>query len=318
MEFSREVYQLIVRHAGTRSDLLSLCLVSRDFQREAEKALYNTLHLRGQARTISVCDILSRTSRLALHVEALSLYVEGSDGYRDEEDRENDSSDESRSESSYGDEFWDAVAASLRQTNKLRFLSVYLERISDTARAWILDGCTFQLLTFHSDFEWDSHLDMFLRSQTALNDVYLVDYRALAASKSSKVSLEDIHPSLPALSTLECSFSEAVVAFAPRRPLVRVKTCFSRVKVEEKRVELRELLDSLQRSQKPLRALDLADESYDSAFTRELVTSVSHAFSANNDLRYLGTLVFPVGTEEASCLFVLRSSCKTDTSRCVS
>ncbi|KAI0698115.1 hypothetical protein BC835DRAFT_1269370 [Cytidiella melzeri] len=295
MEFSQEVYHLIVKHVGTRSDLLSLCVVSKRFQKEAERALYNTLQLRGKTRTVSICDVLSYTPRLAFLVEALSIFVDSGNEHQDDEAS---GGSETCSESSYSDEFWSKVAAALRQTVKMRFFSVYLERVEDTSLSWILDGCTFQLHTFHSDFEWDSHLETFLDSQIVLRDLYVADYRNLGSSDTSHVAMDNTRPSLPALSVLECTFCEAAVALVPGRPVLRLKTCFSKTKAEEKRAELRELLANLRHSQKPLRALDLADESYRSNFTLELITSIDRTFSGRCELRYLGTLVFPVDAKE--------------------
>lgn len=296
MELSQEVYNLIVRHVGTRSDLLSLCTVSKRFQKEAEKALYNTLHLRGYTRSVTICDVLRRTPRVALFVEALSIFVDG--GGEDEDDDESDTS----SHSSYSEDFWDIVAAALRQTSRLRFLSVYLERVDDASHAWVLDDCTFQLRTFHSDFEWDSHLERFLRSQTALTDLYLADYRATSCSATACALRDDMRPSLPSLSLLECTFSEAAVSLIPGRPVQRVKTCFSKSKIDEKRIELRVLLASIRRSKKPLRTLDLADVSYQSAFTLEMISTIDRVLSGKHRLQYLGTLVYPVDPKEVSCV----------------
>ena len=298
MELSQEVYSIIVRHVGARSDLNSLCRVSKRFRREAEKALYNTLHLRGQARSVSICNVLNHTPRLALLVEALSVFVEGGDS--EEDDEEDDSDIDMGSESSYSDDFWTTVASALRQTTKLRFLSVYLERVGQSQHAWILDGCTFQLRTFHSDFDWDHHLETFLRSQTTLHDLYLADYMTPGCPASSRTPFYNTSPPLPSLSMLECTLSEAAVALVPGRPVERVKTCFSKTKLEDKRAELRALLLGLRRSKKPLRTLDLADDVYQSSFTLELVAAIDRILAGKHKLRYLGTLVYPVDPSEVS------------------
>lgn len=287
MELSQEVYRLIVRHVGTRPDLLSLCTVSKPFQKVAERALYNTLHLRGYTRSMTVCQVLNSNPRLATLVEALSIFV-ADDDFDQEEDESCD--EQSSKSSSFVDQYWDVVAVALKQTTKLRFLSVYFEQVSDTSHAHVLEGCMFQLRTFHSDFEWDHYLASFLGTQSSLSDLYLSDYRSEQHSAgSSPVAL----PLLPKLSFLECAFSEAALAFVPGRPVLRVKTCFSRTKVEEKRAELRDLLAALKCSRKPLRSLDLADESYEPLFTLDILTMLAGTFP-NSTLRYLGTLVFPV------------------------
>lgn len=285
MQLSREVYQLIVRNISTRADLITLCTVSKRFQQEAERALYNTLHLRGSSRTMRVCRLLNTTPRLSRLVEALSIFVAGDVSGEDEEEEEADP---------IPDDFWDAVASALREVKKLRFLSVYFEQIHDTAQAWVLDSCQFQLRTFHCDFEWDQHLATFLRSQTDIVDLYLADYR-----KDIRLDLPSTHCrshvlAMSKLSMLECTFSEAALALIPGRPVIRVKTCFSRIDEDEKQAEMGELVAKLGLSRRPIRSIDLGDESYDEDSTLQLLTSMGVAFSRFSELRYLGTLVLPV------------------------
>ena len=99
---------------------------------------------------------------------------------------------------------------------------------------------------------------------------------------------------LPKLAVLECTFSEAARSLVPGRPVVRVKTCFTHSKLEEKREELRAIVAALRRSRKRLRALDIADSSYTPEFTLELLASLTADGVLCADLRYVGTLVFPV------------------------
>ncbi|EKM48963.1 uncharacterized protein PHACADRAFT_265947, partial [Phanerochaete carnosa HHB-10118-sp] len=297
MELSREVYSLIVKNVATRADLLALCFVSRRFRHEAQRALYNTLQLRGYTRIMAVCRLLNTTPRLSLLVEALSLFLadERPCGSDSEDEEENDSeSEDPPAGPPHG--FWEAVAAALRKLDRLRFLSVYFEQVQETAQAWILSGSKFQLQTFHCDFDWDQHLVSFLHSQSGIVDLYLADYR-------KDIVLDVLGPGpnpLPALLTmsqlaiLECTFSEAAVALVPGRPVMRVKTCFSRSGEDEKRAEMRELLSKLKASHRSLCALDLADESYTEDFSLEFLALMSSTFSCLSELRYLGTLVLPI------------------------
>jgi hypothetical protein len=295
MEFSRELYHLIVRNVTSRSDLFTLCTVSKHFQQEAERALYNTLHLRGYARTMDVCRILSSAHRVSALVDALSVFIADD---RSEDDAESE-------HTSIPPGFWDVIASALQQVRKLRFLSMHFEHVRDTAQAWVLSGCTFQLHTFHCEFEWDGDLAAFLYSQKDLTDLYLVDYRSNAmfdpdrkdSSRPSSLAL-----ALPKLAMLECTFSEAAMALVPGRPVVRVKTCFSSSENDEKRAEMNQLLTKLRLSRKALRALDLADESYTEDFSLEILTHMGGgAFPHFSELRYLGTLVLPVDGRKA-CL----------------
>lgn len=303
MELSREVYQLIVRHVGNRSDLCSLARVSKAFQRAAEPSLYNTLLMRDPRQTVKLCSILSSQDRLAILVEALTVFALAREDREDEEeDVEGKGSEED--DIWLPEDFWVSLAAALRHLSHLRFFNIHID--GESTRAWILRGCEFQLRAFHSDFAWDSDLVEFLNSQSVLMDLYLADYTAnLPGIRQGEEEEEDnavptpttstIHPhSLSKLSAIECSFTDAMAALVPGRPVTRIKTCFSREDTSGKTSELSQLLAALQRSTGPLRSLDLADSSYTEEFSlavlREIVPRLPN-------LRYLGTLVLPIGLE---------------------
>lgn len=271
MELSKEAYQLIVKHTGNKSDLCSLARVSKSFQHAAERALYNTLYMHDPAATASLCDLLTTHDRLSILVEALTVFAEADEGLPDA--------------------YWHTLARVLRKTVRLRFFNLHIDGAS--AHAWILDGCLFRLRTFHCDLEWDTDLISFLNGQHDLDDLYIADFDSHEHPHSPSQSSLDRH-SLRALSTLECSFSEAVRALVPGRPVVRLKTCFSRQQVPEKKEELSQLLTSLRQSSAPVRSLDLADSSYTEDFSLTILADIVKWLP---DLRYLGTLVLPVGKE---------------------
>ncbi|KAH8082463.1 hypothetical protein BXZ70DRAFT_901071 [Cristinia sonorae] len=295
MQLSLETYSLIVKYVAGRGNLASLCRVSKAFQKAAERKLYNTLDLRGFTRTASVCRLLASTSRLAALVEALSIH------YSDEiEDSEYSDEDESvYSDSADIDAYWDDVACALRNTTKLKHLNIYVEGGDEAAHSWILNNCTFQLHSFHCDLPWDTHLSSFLDTQTELSDLYILDFRSSSDPSNEISSLSPPRvSSLPNLSTLECTFMEAATALSPGRPITRLKTCFSRSQITEKREEMRDLFSKLRKSCKPLRSLDIADSSYTQEFSMELLNTVVNTFANTNNLCYLGTLVLPVGGRE--------------------
>ncbi|KAI0783468.1 hypothetical protein C8Q75DRAFT_435166 [Abortiporus biennis] len=289
-ELSQEAYILIGRYVGNRADLATLCQVSKGFQHATERLLWNTLNLRDPEDTISICRILSTTPRVACLVDALSIAAT------------EEASDSEESVEALPDDYWDTVAAALRRMTRLRFLTVHLEGASDASMAWILDGCTFQLRNFHCDFTWDNHLLTFLNGQTQLCDLYIIDFKENTSDDNA--SPFDIH-SLPKLSILECTFTEAVTALVPNRPVVRVKTCFSKSGLEDKREEMKDLLAKLRLSRKHIRSLDLADASYNPDFSLELLAAVVNTFSTSNYLRYLGTLVLPIDGRERLSFYAL-------------
>ncbi|KAJ7651925.1 hypothetical protein B0H17DRAFT_958106 [Mycena rosella] len=228
------------------------------------------------------------------------------------------------------DGYWAAVAGALRNATRLRHLTIDIADPADAGTAWVLDECVFQLRTFYCDFDWDEALRAFLATQHQLHDLSLRDYRELALDAPDDGQPADTHdttepshtlesdippathdtisihttlpqpipapaPALPQLDTLECTFSEAAVALIPGRPLARLKTCFSRPDLAGKRAELAALLAALRISARPLRALDLADAAYTEAGAMELLHRISHTPATARELRYLGTLVLPVG-----------------------
>ncbi|KAJ6483275.1 hypothetical protein C8R45DRAFT_1054018 [Mycena sanguinolenta] len=312
MDVSLEAYCNIVRSVARRSDIAALCGVNRAFRNAAERALYNTLIF--SDKDPRLCMTLAISPRIASLVVALTVQVRRrQDGGQETSDSDSDSP------------YWAAVAGALRNTTRLRHLTIDISDPVDCASAWVLDGCTFQLHTFHCEFDWDHMLCAFLGTQSQLYDLSLRDYRepespqaaAEAHNPVSSTGIDDPNsvttrtdksiPShnttpksttsliIPALTTLECTFSEATVMLVPGRPLSRLKTCFSRSDSVGKRAELMALFGALRRSRVPLRALDLADVSYTESGAMELLHRIVHTQITSSELRYLGTLALPIG-----------------------
>ncbi|KAJ8521725.1 hypothetical protein ONZ45_g1629 [Pleurotus djamor] len=303
MELSLEAYRNIVNYVGNRSDIATLCRVSKGFQYVAQRALYNTLYLRNVHSTISVCHTLSTSPRLAGLVDALTVSLSDK-----EQDNDSDSGDGSQSRAGLDEEenapsitdFWEAIASALRITSRLRYLNIHINS-SAASVAWILQGCAFRLRGFHCDLDWDLDLVTFLNTQTDLDDLYILDYQEDTPSTvSSSPSLRLLSTALPNLSTLECTFSEAAVAIVPGRPITHLKSCFSRTVIEEKHAEMSLLFSKIRHSSRRLRALDIADSSYTEPFSMELLRHVIRTKATVSELRYLGTLVLPIGGQEVT------------------
>ncbi|KAH8106377.1 hypothetical protein DFH11DRAFT_1516667 [Phellopilus nigrolimitatus] len=293
MELSREAYQLIIRNVSSRSDLCSLARVSKSFQNAAERALYNTLFMDDPELTVELCDTLSAGDLRATFVDALTIFVTSS-ADRDDEDQQSNG---------LPGEYWNRLAAALRRMTRLRFFNLHIDH--NPSYAWILSGCIFKLHSFHCDLAWDANLVKFLNTQDKLRDLYLADYASTTPPTSQPEgetvlpvippATVTLHPdSLRALSTIECSFIDAISALVPGRPVVRVKTCFSREDALEKTAELLNLGTSLRRSSMRVCSLDLADGSYTEDFSLTMLNEVARRLP---ELRYLGTLVLPVGLE---------------------
>lgn len=298
MELSLEAYRNIVNNIGSRADIATLCRVSKGFRNVAERSLYNTLYMRDVRDTISLCNTLTRQPRIAVLVDALTIFL--SDDNSDSDDDESESQTEAEEERPpLPDDYWSSVAGALAKMTRLRYLNIHVNNNMDKATAWILNDCTFHLRRFHCDLDWDQHLVAFLNTQTDLDDLYIIDYNETSSVTPTNVAPSpslflDDH-SLPNLSTLECTFSEAAIAIVPGRPITHLKTCFSRSEISEKRTEMDLLFSKIKLSTRPIRSLDIADSSYNETFSMELLSTIVHTnATTTSDLRYLGTLVLPI------------------------
>ena len=286
MELSLDAYRSIVKHVGSRADLSTLCRVNKGFQLAAERALYNTIHASNAWDSSGMCSLFAKAPRLAAMVEALTLVV------GDEDDGDSGPS----SKVCLPNDFWPTVSKALHHTTGLRFLNLHLENAGNAAQAWILNGTAFRLRSFHCDLQWDADLVSFLNSQPDIDDLYIVDYSwpEDTAQASTSISLPLDPGALPNLSTLQCTFAEAACALVPTRPISRLKTCFSKTRLPEKREELLLLFSKLTETTHPLHSLDIADSDYSDSFSMELLASVVSLQNQVHDLRYLGTLVLPI------------------------
>lgn len=312
MELSLEAYRNIVKNVGNRADIATICRVSKGFQYVGERALYNTLYMRDVHDTISLCGTLANQPRLAVLVDALTVFL--SDGEQDSDDDSEPHDEPEETPSPLPENYWSSIADALTKTTRLRYLNIHVNHDSDKAMAWIFNRCTFRLRRFHCDLDWDHNLVAFLNAQVDLDDLYIIDYNEISSATPENEStngslLLDTH-SLPNLSTLECTFSEAAIAIVPGRPITHLKTCFSRSELSEKRAEMALLFSKIKLSTRALRSLDIADSSYNETFSMELLSSVIHSSATTTDLRYIGTLVLPIiGNEVRSRPFNINHYC---------
>jgi len=304
MELLPEVYSFIAQHVERRADLRSLSLVSKGFRTAAEYALYRTLEMSEPSNTIMLCGVLAENPRLAQLVTALAIYLndEGQDY-----DQGSDTREHSRPLSLPPSRYWSSISGALRNTTRLHSLRVYLNSGVPTNYAWMLQGCSFQLHTFHCDLAWDAHLVSFLSTQRALSDLHISDFdEGLAENVTiSTHSLRQAH-TLPGLSTVDCTFTGAVGVLVPGRPVTHVKTCLSSSNSGARRVELALLLADLRLSTRPIYSLTVADESYTSGFSLELLSSLVRAFGPTPRLRYVGPMALPVDGNEVRVPYITR------------
>ncbi|TFK48841.1 hypothetical protein OE88DRAFT_512158 [Heliocybe sulcata] len=266
-----EASRLVVGYVGNRSDICTLCRVSRGFQVAAERALYNTLDLRDPTQAVTICQTLASQIRLSTLVEALTIIA------REDSDP-------------LPIHYWQRVSQALKRTHRLRFLNIYIDDGLPKSQAWILRGSAFQISTFHCDLDWDAELIDFLNNQHALRDLYILDYNDQVSTGRSEALL---HPnSLLQLSVLECTYTEAANLLAPGRPITHLKTCLSSTQTSRKRTEIALLISQVANTSRPLKALDLGDPAADEEFSVDLLRLLVNSSILN--LRYLGTLVLPI------------------------
>lgn len=295
MELPPEVYLFIAQHIEGPADLCALCLVSKSFRRAAERALYRTLEMDRPSNTILLCGVLAEKPRLSQLVTALSIYL------NDEGQDDKGSDPQDQEPFSPPSHYWTSISKALRNTTCLRSLSVYLNSGIPMNYAWMLEGCRFQLHNFHCDLAWDGHLVSFLSTQGVLTNLHISDFDEDLPENVSVTthSLRQAH-TLPNLSIIDCTFTGTISVLVPGRPVTHVKTCLSSSNHEARRVELALLLADLRLSTQPIYSLTVADESYTSSFSLELLSSLVRAFGPTPQLRYVGPLALPVDGGEVS------------------
>lgn len=287
MELYPEAYLMIASYVGNRRDLCTLCRVSKGFQAAAERALYNTLQLSEPNSTMTICALLAGQPRLSHLVIAITIFARDENG--------SGGSDLS----SLPHHYWESVARALRKLTRLRFLNIHIDNGTSTSNSWILNGCNSQLQSFHCDLIWDDNLINFLSSQDDLTDLYIADFNEDTPANLSLAprSLRQAE-TLPKLSFLECTFTEAVGVLAPGRPITHVKSCFSRSDLSARRAEMSLLISNLRLSTRSLLSLNISDSSYTEQFSLDFLTKLVNAISPNPSIRYLGTFVLPVDGRE--------------------
>ncbi|KAH9059916.1 hypothetical protein EDB87DRAFT_1562642 [Lactarius vividus] len=294
MELPQEVYSPIARHIERRADLCTLCLVSKGFRTATERELYRSLDVSEPSATIMLCNLLSKEPRLSQLVVAFTISLNG------EEYHNSQAHDLFFPPSGY----WTSVSRALQRTMHLRSLRINLSCGIPLKYAWILSNCSFRLHTFHCDFAWDAQLVSFLSTQHLLTELHISDFNEdIPENLSINASSLRHARTIPNLSVLDCTFTGAVCTFVPGRPVTHVKTCLSSSSLEAKRVELALLLANLRLSTQPLHSLILADESYTTAFSLELLSSLVKAFGPIPRLRFVGPLVLPVDGRERLKLY---------------
>ncbi|KAH9172648.1 hypothetical protein EDB89DRAFT_2114126 [Lactarius sanguifluus] len=268
MELPQEMYSPIARHIERRADLCTLCLVSKRFRTASERELYRP------SATIMLCNLLSEKPRLSQLVVAFTISLNEEESYNN-----------SQAHDLFfpPSDYWTSVSRALQRTMRLRSLRIHLSRGIPLRYAWILGNCSFRLYTFHCDFCWDAHLVSFLSTQYLLTELHISDFN------------EDIPENL----YHQRQFSKT--STHPPKPLWA--TCFSSSSLEAKRVELALLLANLRLSTQPLYSLILADESYTTAFSLEILSSLVKAFGPIPRLRFVGPLVLPVDGGERLKLY---------------
>ncbi|KAF8268534.1 hypothetical protein EI94DRAFT_1144384 [Lactarius quietus] len=302
MELPPHVYSSIVRHVERREDLRTLCLASKILRAAAERKLYRSLDMREPSAIAMLCNILSERPRLSQMVVEFTISPNEEGLY----DNGTNYQTHELQVSSPPSDYLASLYRALRRTTNLRLLYVHLSHGIPLRCAWTLSNCSFRLHTFHCDIAWDAHLVSFLSTQLLLFELHISDFNE-DIPENAYINARSLRHArtIPNLSTLNCTFTGAVGTLVPGRPVTHVKTCFSGSGLKAKRVELALLLANLRLSTKPLHSLLLADESYTTPFSLELLSSLVKAFGPIPQLKFVGPLVLPVDGHQRLTLYGL-------------
>ena len=290
------VISSITSHARV-SDLPSLCLTTKSFNSSATQRLYNSVVLTNPSTAFLACETLARTPGLATHVRGLVL---GPSPPR----------------------VWQALQRALEA---LPLLEVFAIDSRGTRLSWVLPPApSFRLRDLRLCIPWDAQAAAFVRTQTTLRALWVLELaaddrspssRAASASSRSRgapdaigvahttAEFADLDPDpmpvsvlpetmdLPLLSTVECPLRLAH-AFA-RSPLTHLQVLGDSgadAQAPGRDAHLLRLIPRLACINKTLRSLSLFD-------VPETRTTDVLALAAHHcpQLRYLGVLPLPPG-----------------------
>ncbi|KZT29560.1 hypothetical protein NEOLEDRAFT_1166994 [Neolentinus lepideus HHB14362 ss-1] len=202
-----EIYQEIIGHITSKSDLLSLSLISRAVQALAEIYIYRTIESRRRSRTEAFCQLVVRRPRIGPFVRSLTI-----------------ANDERHT--SYParvPQFWDTIARALRRMPQLEVLRVHDGFMNPNAR--ILERCTFSLRELSCDFAFNDDFVAFLDTQPRLTSIDWADNDNSARARNyfTNFSVKSPFPgSLPELRMLHTDSVGMAMTLVPGRPVTHL------------------------------------------------------------------------------------------------
>jgi hypothetical protein len=181
-----DVFRTILEHVEELADLVALCQVNKICCSCSQDVLYRDISAKGDEGDdrIRVIQTLAHSTDLARRVR--SFHAHEVHSYHTHEVR---SFYTHRVSTFYTHRFHPKLYSALRNMSSLRRL-----RLTSVGDASILDGCTFKLDSFISDFSDDVSLRTFLNSQPSLTEIRL--YMIFKFSSKSSPFEETCLPNL--------------------------------------------------------------------------------------------------------------------------
>ncbi|TFK47014.1 hypothetical protein OE88DRAFT_847319 [Heliocybe sulcata] len=200
-----EIYQEIIAHIASKSDLLALSLLSRAVHPLASASIYHTLESRRRCRTEALCLLVIQSAHIGPLIRSLTI------------------ANDERHTSAYPalPHFWETMARALRRMPQLEVL-----RLHDgctNPNAGILKRCTFSLRELSCDFVFDDNLVAFLVTQDRLKSIDWMDGDNSARSTTPvPYAAAPARGSLPALQMLHTNSVGMAIALVPGRPVTHL------------------------------------------------------------------------------------------------
>lgn len=151
-----ELYQEVIGHIESKSDLCAISVVSRAVQALAESLIYHTVESRRRCRTQAFCKLVVECPRIGSLVRSLIV-----------------ANDERHGSYPALPPFWDNMGRALQRMPHLEILRVHDGFTNPNAR--ILRWCTFSLRELSSDFALDGDLIAFLETQRRITSIDWTD-----------------------------------------------------------------------------------------------------------------------------------------------
>ncbi|EPQ58840.1 hypothetical protein GLOTRDRAFT_34274 [Gloeophyllum trabeum ATCC 11539] len=254
-----ELYQEVIGHIESKSDLCAISVVSRAVQALAESLIYHTVESRRRCRTQAFCKLVVECPRIGSLVRSLIV-----------------ANDERHGSYPALPPFWDNMGRALQRMPHLEILRVHDGFTNPNAR--ILRRCTFSLRELSSDFALDGDLIAFLETQRRITSIDWTDTDNAARTVDPvRDTPSPGQGALPQLQLLHTDSLGMAMRLVPGRPVTHLWVS------NEANAMYEEFITAISRSTGPLLSLRMGFPFHKGSIDREIM----NALAAFKDLRTL-------------------------------